>query len=90
MNTIGASFIRTFVVAVVATAAAGSRSPGPVGTGQPTVAATTSVGSEASGQQPRQLFTIGGVRVGLWAPVEAPYNAKMDRNLAADPLWTPG
>jgi hypothetical protein len=85
MNTIGASFLRTFVVAVVATAAVGSRSPEMVGTSHATVAGTTSAGSEASGQQPRKLFTIGG----LWAPVEAPYNAKMNRNLAAAPLWTP-
>jgi hypothetical protein len=89
MNTIGASFIRTFVVTLVTTVAVGSRSPESVGTGQATVG-TVSVGSEASGRQPRKLFTIGGLGVGLWAPVEAPYNAKMDRNLAADPLWTPG
>jgi hypothetical protein len=86
MNTRGASLLRTLTVAAVATAAVGSQSPELAGTNRASLAA----GLEASGQQPRPLFKIGGLEVGVWAPVEAPYNAKMDRNLAADPLWGPG
>ncbi|HEY0182534.1 MAG TPA: hypothetical protein VGC09_06960 [Rhodopila sp.] len=40
--------------------------------------------------QPRPLFTIGGLEVHLWAPVESPYNANMNRNQAANPLWEAG
>jgi hypothetical protein len=41
----------------------------------------------ANPQQSRPLFTIGGFGVYLWAPVESPYDAAMNRNLAADPAW---
>jgi len=33
------------------------------------------------------LVVAGQVGVYVWAPVEPAYNAKADRNLAADPLW---
>jgi hypothetical protein len=37
--------------------------------------------------QSRPLLTIGKVEVHMWAPVEQPYNANANRNLAADPVW---
>jgi hypothetical protein len=36
------------------------------------------------------LFTIGGVGVHVWAPVEPPYNAEANGNLAARNIWSPG
>jgi hypothetical protein len=90
MYTTGARFLRTFAVAVVATAAVGLQSPEIAGTNQASVAGATLAAPEASGQQPRPWFKIGRLGVRVWAPVEAPYNAKMNRNLAADPLWSPG
>lgn len=40
--------------------------------------------------EPTPLFDVGGIPVGVWAPVEAPYNSRMNRNLASDPLWEAG
>ena len=39
---------------------------------------------------PESLFNIGRVPIDVWAPVEPPYDAHMDRNLASDPLWEAG
>jgi hypothetical protein len=36
---------------------------------------------------PRHLFTIGKLPVGIWAPVPPPYDARANRNNAANPLW---
>jgi hypothetical protein len=36
------------------------------------------------------LFSVGGIPVGVWAPVESPYDSHMNRNLASDPLWEAG
>jgi hypothetical protein len=36
------------------------------------------------------LFTIGGVEVRVWAPVEPPYNAEANGNLAARDIWSAG
>jgi hypothetical protein len=47
-------------------------------------------GTEQSVPEPRTLFTIGGVGVGVRAPVEPVYNARSNRNLAANPLWEAG
>lgn len=43
--------------------------------------------AESTAPQATPLFTIGGMTVYLWAPVEPAYNANMNRNSAGDPLW---
>ncbi|HEX3575886.1 MAG TPA: hypothetical protein VHU42_14890 [Rhodopila sp.] len=45
---------------------------------------------QSNGPQSRTLFKIAGVPVHLWAPVEAPYDANMDRTAAANPIWEDG
>jgi hypothetical protein len=42
---------------------------------------------DASVTEPRPLFNIGNVPVDVWAPVEPPYDANMNRNQAANPVW---
>ncbi len=38
-------------------------------------------------RQPQTLFKIGNVGVGVWAPVEPPYDSSANRTQAANPLW---
>jgi hypothetical protein len=45
---------------------------------------------DASVTQPRALFNIGNVPVDVWAPVEPPYDANMNRNQAANPVFEEG
>jgi hypothetical protein len=45
---------------------------------------------DASVTQPRALFNIGNVPVDVWAPVEPPYDANMNRNQAANPVFEQG
>jgi len=35
----------------------------------------------------RFLFSIGNLPVGVWAPVQPPYDSRANRNNAANPLW---
>jgi hypothetical protein len=42
---------------------------------------------EASVSQPRPLFKIGELPVGVWAPVEPPYDSRMNRDQAGNPVW---
>jgi hypothetical protein len=42
---------------------------------------------QQNGRQSRPLFTIGGLEVHLWAPVEPYYNANINRPIAEVPLW---
>ncbi|HYZ21192.1 MAG TPA: hypothetical protein VE690_03440 [Rhodopila sp.] len=37
--------------------------------------------------QPPPLFQIGNLPARLWAPVPPPYDARANRNNAANPLW---
>jgi hypothetical protein len=45
---------------------------------------------DASITGPRPLFKIGKVPVEVWAPVEPPYDAHLNRSEAADPIWEEG
>jgi hypothetical protein len=36
---------------------------------------------------PRHLFSIGNLPVGVWAPVEPPYDSRANRTAAANPAW---
>jgi hypothetical protein len=57
---------------------------GPTVTGQST---TSTIETPAPPAGPRPLFRAGNVTVGIWAPIQAPYNANNNRNLAANPIW---
>ena len=47
-------------------------------------------GSARGGAQSPALFTIGGMNVRVWAPMEPHYNTEADRDPAAEPLWGAG
>ena len=89
MNTAGALILGTFV-AIGATSAFGQEQlPEDAGTNHRFGASSASVAPEPDDRQSRPLFKIGGLPVRVYAPVEPPYNAAANRNLAADPLWGP-
>ncbi len=55
--------------------------------GQSTTSATE---TPAPPPGPRTIAKVGNVNVGIWAPVQAPYNVNNNRNLAANPIWAEG
>ena len=57
---------------------------------QMTVAPAPSFENQENRDQSRPLFTFGGLEVHVWAPLEAPYNSKVNRSRAEDPLWSQG
>ena len=77
------------MAALVAATAASAQAQIPEGpdTGQMARAPALPPAPRDGKPQSRALFTIGGVEVHLWAPVEPPYDPDLNRNLAADPLW---
>ena len=90
MNRIGAVVLGASAL-MVATVAAGraQRSEVPSAS-QTTTAQSVPAGTGRNIPESKPLFMIGGVGVYLWAPVEPPYDANANRNLAADPLWEAG
>ncbi len=44
------------------------------------------LGPQQAPTQPRPLFSIFGLPVGIWARVPAPYNVAANRNLASRPI----
>jgi hypothetical protein len=85
--------IRAFVLGAMALTvgtAASAETPTLPSTGQTTAAPSLLENSQRSEQQSRPLFTIGGVEVHLWAPVEQPYDSHMNRTAAANPMWESG
>ena len=90
MNTTGALMLAIFVAVGATTASGQEQYPNKAGANPQVGASIAEVAPEPSDQQSRPLFTIGGLPVRAWAPVEPHYNAAANRNLAADPLWGPG
>jgi hypothetical protein len=88
MNTAGALILGVFV-SITATSAFGQEQLPDDGTNHRLGASTASVAPEPDDGQSRPLFKIGALPVHVHAPVEPPYNAAANRNLAADPLWGP-
>jgi hypothetical protein len=90
MSKLGALIFGTLVATVTTSAFADDQVPANSSINHPFVASITAGVSEPSNGQSRPLFKIGGLSVRADAPVEPPYNAAANRNLAADPLWGPG
>ena len=44
------------------------------------------LGPQHAPSQPRPLYSIFGLPIGIWAPVPAPYNVAANRNLASRPI----
>jgi len=71
-----------------------ARTPPSYNQAAPVPAASQSLAARAvpvnpaqTANEPYVLFHIGNVPVRVWAPVQAPYNAHMNRNAAANPMW---
>ncbi len=65
--------------------------PRPVAVESQTVTARPiPINPDASVTQPRALFKLGNVPVDVWAPVEPPYDAHMNKTQAANPTWDEG
>ena len=60
------------------------------GTTETTQASTIPSGPGQGTQQSAPLFMIGRMPVQVWAPVESPYNANMNRTAADNPMWEAG
>jgi hypothetical protein len=87
MNRIRAIVLGASVL-MVATAASGrARSPEVPSASQATPTQSAPGVTESSAPQSAPLFTFRGMTVYLWAPVEPTYDADMNRNSAADPMW---
>nr|WP_294555322.1 hypothetical protein [uncultured Rhodopila sp.] len=89
MKTSGATIIAAIGLTLMTFGPAGAQTkPSPTAeqsyTGQ---SVTADIQGNAPATQPRPLATIGNVNVGVWAPVQAPYNANNNRTRAANPIW---
>jgi hypothetical protein len=87
MNTIGIAVLSAAALMVATTGSALAQNPASPNSSQVMRTPSFPPEPQRSVPQSRPLFTIGGVEVHGWAPVEQPYNANANRNLAADPLW---
>jgi hypothetical protein len=94
MKMAGALALGLFVTVAAGSAHAQSPQPGSGDTWDESYSGSTTAtaGSvpEPDTQRLHKLFSIGGMPAYLYTPVEPPYNAAMNRNLAADPIWEPG
>jgi hypothetical protein len=80
------------VVVVARTAAASGQQPNlqpPAGADQAIAPGPTEFVS-GRGDQQSPLFTLGGLGVRVWAPLEPHYNAEANRNLAEQTVWGAG
>ena len=77
------------VVAVAGAATANGQElyPQPPGVGQVTAPGSVSGRDD---RQSRRLFTLDGLDVRVWAPLEPHYNAESNRNLAGQTIWGAG
>ena len=87
MKRTGAAVLGLFAVMVATGVSAAAQSPQTPGISHEVTGSSVASGTEGSVPQSHTLFTIAGVGVSVWAPVEPFYNGNANRNLAADPLW---
>jgi hypothetical protein len=90
MNTVGSLVLGTFVSLVAASDPGQQQVLAATSTNHQVGAQNALVVPAPNDQQSRPLFRIGGLPVYVGAPVEPPYNAAANRNLAADPFWGAG
>jgi hypothetical protein len=88
MNTIGALAIGAFALVAATGASAASRQSQNASDSQVLQAPAPPSTQQPGEVEVHPLFAIGDLPVGVWAPVEPPYNANMNRNQAANPIWS--
>jgi hypothetical protein len=79
-----------FVVLAASTAYGQERSSPAVDTDDVFGAGVVANGSLRDEPGSSPLFTIGGMGVRVWAPVEPHYNGEANRDPTAESLWGPG
>ena len=87
MNMIRAAVLGVTVLMAATAVPALAQSPQLPNTSGMTQAPGIAGAPQQSERQSRPLFTIGGLEVHMWAPVEPYYNANINRPLAEVPLW---
>jgi len=87
MKTTGAAVLGVSALMVATAVCARAQSPPTPSISHAVTGSSVAPGIEGSAPQSRPLFTIAGVGVSVWAPVEPIYDGNANRNLAADPLW---
>jgi hypothetical protein len=96
MNRCVAVVFGVVVVAGLPTANGQEPIPQPPSVGQVTApgqtgfVSTTGFVSGRDDRQSRPLFTLGGLGVRVWAPLERHYNVEANRNLAGQSIWDAG
>jgi len=82
------------ILAFMTVGSAQAGKPSPAGKTQPAPGASQTArapysppGPDQGVGQSRPLFVVGGVPVVLWAPVQPPYNSRMNRPAAAGQWW---
>ena len=87
MNMIHATVLGATALLVATSVSALAQSPQVPTAGEVVQAPGLPSAPQQSERQTRPLFTIGGGEGRVWAPVEAPYDANINRPLAEVPLW---
>jgi hypothetical protein len=87
MNRTGTALLGACALVTLPTAAAQARTEEAPGLAQTSDAGSPNLPIETSRPQLNPLAVIGQGGIYVWAPVAPAYNARADRNLAADPLW---
>jgi hypothetical protein len=89
MKTMGAVVVGASVLMLAAAGSAGAQNsewnqsqPAPIESAQGTV--------EDNAPEGQPLFTIGGLGVHVWAPVESPYDSRANGSLAGGPMGEGG
>ncbi|MEA2743898.1 MAG: hypothetical protein QOG25_2269 [Acetobacteraceae bacterium] len=79
-------------LAVMAASNANGQEPGPPIPDTSHAYGIGSTADDAARDEPRSppLFTVGGLDVRVWAPVEPHYNSGANRDPAAESLWHAG
>jgi hypothetical protein len=90
MNRCVAVVFGVVLVARATTASGQEQNPQLPGIGQVTAPGLTGIVSGRDDRQSRPLFTLGGLGVRVWAPLEPHYNAEANRNLAGESIGGAG
>jgi hypothetical protein len=87
MNRIGAVILGVLPLLVAGAAYAQSQVPQTGGTVQAPAVVYPGQLSQPANPEPRPLFSIGKLPVGVWAPVAPTYDASANGTGAANPFW---
>lgn len=90
MNRTVARIFGASALMVTMIASAQAQSPAVPSATQTTEAPVPLANPAGTAQQSAPLFTIAGVPVRVWAPIEPSYDPNMNRTAAQGPMWEAG